>query len=184
MAKTVAPFTETRSPLRILDVACGSGIYGATAAGEREDAHVTFLDWPNVLPKTKAWAERFGVADRASYLAGDMFSVPLAGPYDLATASHIFHHFSREQCVALMRRIAGTLAPEGRIAIHDFIGTDSPAQDPAAALFSVIMLVRTQRGQTYAYGDYQEWLRDAGFDKIELHGIPGLPTRLIVAQVR
>lgn len=170
-------------PLEILDVACGSGIYGATIAGNDPGSRVTFLDWPNVLRSTRGYAERFGVAERAAYLGDDMFQTPLGGPYDVAVASHVFHHFEPERCVALLRKIAAALSPSGRLAIHDFVQTSTSAQEPAAALFSVIMLVRTTRGRVYAYSDYQDMLAQAGFATPELHDIPGLPTRVLVAPV-
>jgi C-methyltransferase len=184
MAAQLAEWAKSRDRLEILDVACGNGIYGATLAGQHQSARVTFLDQANVIPGTRAWAGRLGVADRAAYLEGDMFKVPLAGPYDVALASHVFHHFGPEACVALLRRIAGALKPGGKIAIHDFIVTTRHAQEPAAALFAVIMLVRTRQGRVYSVTDYEALLAEAGFAAPELHDIPGLPTRLIVATRR
>jgi C-methyltransferase len=184
LASILAPWTATRRPLEVLDIACGSGIYGSTVASSHDQAQVTFLDWPNVLETTRQYAERFGVADRNHYLGGDMFQAPLGGPYDLAIASHVFHHFAPDRCVALLERTAGALKPGGRIAIHDFIPTSAdPAQEPVPALFSVIMLVHTRRGRSYALADYEAMLTRAGFGAPELHDIPGLPTRVIVAAV-
>jgi 2-polyprenyl-3-methyl-5-hydroxy-6-metoxy-1,4-benzoquinol methylase len=181
MASVLHPWASQRPTVRILDVACGSGIYGSMLAGEHDGSRVTFLDWSGVLKSTRAYAEQFGVADRADYLEGDMFSVPLGGPYDVALASHVFHHFGPQRCVELLRRLRETLEPNGRIAIHDFIVTTTKAQDPAAALFSVIMLVRTTAGGVYSLHDYQVMFDQAGFGPPELHEIPGLPTRMIVA---
>jgi C-methyltransferase len=184
IAAQLAPWAKSRSKLEILDVACGNGIYGATLAGQFQGARVTFLDQPNVLPGTRAWAERLGVAERAAYLAGNMFAMPLGGPYDLALTSHVFHHFAPEQCVALLRSIAKALKPDGKVAIHDFMVTTSHAQEPAAALFAVIMLIRTRSGRVYSEADYRAFLAEAGFAAPDLHDIPGMPSRLLVAQRR
>lgn len=181
VAAILAPWAATRRPLEILDVACGSGIYGATLAGAHDGSRVAFLDWPSVLKSTRAYAGQFGVDARAHYLSGDMFEIQLGGPYDLALASHVFHHFAPERCVELLRRIAEALKPGGRIAIHDFIVTTTPAQEPAAALFSVIMLVRTKQGRAYTLNDYETMLSQAGFGPPELNDIAGLPTRVLVA---
>lgn len=181
VADVLGPWASTRPSLEILDVACGSGIYGATLAGAHDPSRVTFLDWAPVLKATRSYAEQFGVGQRAGYLEGDMFSVPLGGPYDVALASHVFHHFSPARCVELLARVKESLKPDGRIAVHDFIVTTSSAQEPAAALFSVIMLVRTASGRVYTATDYEEMLGEAGFGSPELHDIPGLPTRVMVA---
>jgi len=181
IAEILRPWSSTRHPLQILDVACGSGIYGALAAGERDDARVDFMDWPTVLTTTRAYAERFGVAQRAGYVEGDMFQIPLGGPYDVALASHVFHHFGPERCVSLLKRIAGSLKPDGRLVIHDFVVTTTKAQEPAAALFAVIMLVRTRGGRVYTLSDFEAMLSEAGFATPELIDLPGLPSRVLVA---
>jgi C-methyltransferase len=183
VAAALAPWTATRDPLEVIDLACGSGVFGATIASGHDHARVTFVDWPTVLARTRTHAERYGVADRASYIEGDMFDVALAGPYDLAVASQLFHHFERGRCVELMRRIAAALKPGGQIAIHDFMRTGNPAHDPQAALFSVIMLVRTAGGQSHTLADHEAMLAEAGFTEPRLHNLPGLPMRLLTASV-
>src|SRR4029079_1414163 len=40
---------DTGQPLRVLDVAAGRGLFGITIAQRHPQAHVTALDWPNVL---------------------------------------------------------------------------------------------------------------------------------------
>ncbi len=40
---------DTGQPLRVLDVAAGHGLFGITIADHYRQAHVTALDWPNVL---------------------------------------------------------------------------------------------------------------------------------------
>jgi C-methyltransferase len=184
VASILGPWASQRSSLRILDVACGSGIYGSTLAAQHDGSRVAFLDWPGVLESTRGYTEHIGVADRADYLDGDMFSAPLGGPYDVALASHVFHHFGPERCVELLARLRQALVPDGRIAIHDFIVTTTSAQEPAAALFSVIMLVRTTAGGVYSLTDYRAMLDEAGFGTAELHQIPGLPSRVLVASPR
>jgi C-methyltransferase len=181
VADVLGPWAAGRESLQILDVACGNGIYGATLAGRYDKARVTFLDWAPVLKKTRDYADQLGVAQRADYLEGDMFSVPLGGPYDVVLTSHVFHHFGPDRCVDLLTRLRKSLKPDGRIAIHDFIVTTSNAQEPAAALFAVIMLVRTTAGRVFSAADYEQMLRDAGFAPPELHEFPGLPSRLLVA---
>ena len=181
VAEILGPWAGARQSLEILDVACGSGIYGATLAGAHDPSHVTFLDWAPVLKSTRNYAEQFGVAQRADYLEGDMFSVPLAGPYDVVLASHVFHHFGPARCVELLEKLRGSLKGDGHIVVHDFIVTTRNAQEPAAALIAVIMLIRTASGRIYSAEDYDEMLREAGFSTPELHEIPGLPTRVMVA---
>src|SRR5262249_13325223 len=40
---------DVGQPLRVLDVAAGHGLFGLTIADRYPKAHITALDWPNVL---------------------------------------------------------------------------------------------------------------------------------------
>jgi SAM-dependent methyltransferase len=183
LAAIMAPWTEGRDPLEILDVACGSGQYSSALAMHNPHARVTMLDWPNVLEIARANAEQAGIGDRVSYLEGDMFEVPLGGPYDLIVTSHVFHHFSEERCAELLKRLAGALEPGGRLAIQDFAAGDAPAaEDPFPRLFSVLMLVWTREGEAYPLSVYGRLLAAAGFGEPEVHRPPGAPSSFIVAE--
>src|SRR6185436_15691404 len=62
-----------RREIRVLDVACGSGLYGLTLARDPR-VELTLLDWPNVLVETRKWALRTGAdASRVRYIEGNLF---------------------------------------------------------------------------------------------------------------
>src|SRR5205807_1124532 len=119
LAAILEPWAGGRKTLEILDVACGGGQYSLAVAAHNDHARVTLLDWPNVLEVTRGHVEELGMADRTSYVEGDMFEVPLGGPYDLIITSHVYHHFSEERCVELLERLAAALQDGGRRAIVD-----------------------------------------------------------------
>jgi C-methyltransferase len=183
LAAILAPWAKDRETLEILDVACGNGKYSMAVAAQNENARITLLDWPNVLEVTRGYVEENGMADRTSYIAGDMFEVPLGGPYDLVITSHVYHHFSEERCVELLKRLADALEPGGRLAIQDFMAGDAPpAEDPFPRLFSVIMLVWTREGEAYPVSAYERMLPAAGFGRPEVFRPPGAPTSFMVAE--
>src|SRR5215208_3534688 len=61
--------------------------------------------------------------------------------------------------LALIQRVAESLAPGGLIAIRDFIR----GVNKGAALFAVNMVVNTESGDTYTEEEYRGWLNAAGF---------------------
>ncbi|MGO9837947.1 MAG: SAM-dependent methyltransferase, partial [Polyangiaceae bacterium] len=171
---------ESRPHVRVLDVAAGSGIYGFTLA-KRPNVELTTLDWPNVLVETRQWAKRLGVDEkRVRYLEGNLFEVGFDGPYDLVVMSHVFHHFDHETCAALMRKVAGAIAPSGRLAIHDFLFDDTLA-NPMGAIFSATMLVSTRRGQAFPESDYKKWLGESGLKYVATHASVGMPSSFVIA---
>lgn len=182
LAELLRDWAGQRERLEILDVACGSGLYALTLAAAHPKARATLLDWANVLEHTKHNVDRLKLHERTSYIEGDVFEVALGGPYDVIIASHIFHHFSEQRCLELMRRLAKALAPHGRLVIHEFVSGQPPAEDPFPYLFSVIMLVWSREGEAYSLETYQRLLREAGFSPPEIHESQGMPSRFLIAE--
>ncbi len=44
-------------------------------------------------------------------------------------------------------------------------------RSPRAARFAIVMLLRTEEGDTYTEEEYQQWLDDAGFDDVVVDDI-------------
>jgi C-methyltransferase len=184
LAQTLAPWADERPGYTVLDIACGGGLYGLHAVRSLPAARLTLLDWGNVLERARENAERLGLGDRTEYIDGDVFEVGLGGPYDLVIASHFFHHFSEEQCLRALRRLAAVLKPGGRIAIHEFAASSpDPAAEPFPRLFSVVMLAWSRQGEAYSVEDYARWLDATGFGAPEVHAAPGMPSRFIIAEL-
>jgi ubiquinone/menaquinone biosynthesis C-methylase UbiE len=167
-------------PAKVLDVASGSGVWGIALAEQAPGVRVTAVDWEGVLPVTRRVAQRHGVADRFTYLAGDIHTVDWGKRYDVATLGHILHGEGRENSRKLLRRVHDALAPGGTIAIAEFV-VDEDRTGPALGLiFAVNMLVNTDAGDTYSYAEMTEWLREAGFENPRTLEAPG-PSPLLLA---
>lgn len=181
LAELLASRVSGASKVRVLDVAAGSGIYGHTLL-RRSNVEVTFLDWPNVLPETRAWGERLGTdAARARYLPGSVFDADLGGAYDVIIASHLYHHFDPPTCQSLTRRLTSALAPGGQLCVHDFVA-GAALENPGATLFSLVMLVWTRAGKAYGQGDYETWMLESGLSRPVAHPLPGMPTSWLITQ--
>lgn len=181
LAELIEPWAGSRDSLDILDVACGSGLFSLTQAARHPKAHATLLDSAEVLDLTKEAIGRLDLAERTSFIAGDAFEVPLAGPYDLIIVSHLFHHFSEERCSTLLSRLGTALKPDGRLVIHEFISGAAPSETPFPYLFSVIMLTSTGQGEAHSLDTYERLLREAGFTSPEVHASQGMPSHFLVA---
>jgi 2-polyprenyl-3-methyl-5-hydroxy-6-metoxy-1,4-benzoquinol methylase len=159
----------------ILDVGCGSGAYGATFARRIPGSKLTLFDQPNVLRTTRRL-----VGVRARYIAGDLFTTPFGGPYDVVIASHIFHHFDRRECAGLARKMAGALKPGGRLVIQEFVPDEGRAKKAQPLLFAVTMLVWSRAGDAYTFREIRGFLREAGLGRISYHPL-GQPGDVIIA---
>jgi SAM-dependent methyltransferase len=151
-------------PCSILDIACGSGMYGATFARKLPGAVLTLFDQPNVLVQTRKLVDV-----PARFVKGDLFRTPFGGPYDLVISSHVLHHFNPADCLRLLRKIAAALKPGGRLVIQEFIPDERRSRNVQALMFAVTMLVWTREGDAYCLSDYRKWLKQAGFRKAAFH---------------
>src|SRR5262249_29957112 len=64
---------DAGQPLRVLDVAAGHGLFGITIAERYPKAHVTALDWANVLAVAQENAKRAGLGGRYALRPGSAF---------------------------------------------------------------------------------------------------------------
>jgi Methyltransferase domain/Dimerisation domain len=112
---------DTGQPLRVLDVAAGHGLFGITIADRYPRAHVTALDWPNVLAIAEENARRAGVAGRYALRPGSAFEEIWGGPFDIVLLTNFLHHFDIPTCEQLAAKAHAALAPGGRALTMDFV---------------------------------------------------------------
>ena len=182
MAETVHDWAATRTPLHILDLACGHGYYGYTLAEQHRHGRVWSVDNPQVLEIAQKHAAKVGVADRVETMPGDMFCMDLGGPYDLVLITNVLHHHTAERATELLRRTAAVTRPGGKVVLVGITTDDGPVRlSPEAHLFSLLMLAWTERGEAHSVGTYEQMLADAGYTSMRLHRQPTIPMRVIVA---
>ena len=62
------------APMKVLDIGSGSGVWGVALAQESRNVRVTAVDWARVIAVTRRIALRHGVADRFTFVEGDILS--------------------------------------------------------------------------------------------------------------
>ena len=166
---------------RVLDVAAGHGMFGIVLAQANRAVRVTALDWPKVVEVAAKNAARMGVGDRYATIAGDAFKVVLQGPYDVILLTNLLHHFSAEQCTALLKRLRAALRPGGRLVTLEFVPNEDRVSPPMSATFSLAMLATTASGDAYTFAELDGMLRAAGFATNKLHQPEDSPQQIIVS---
>jgi len=167
-------------PVRVLDLAAGSGVFGIALAQRSTQVTVTAVDWPNVLEITRKTAAQCGVADRFSYIAGDLDSAEFGKGYNVATLGHILHSEGEVRSRKLLKKTYDAMASGGTIVIAEFL-VDADRRGPLTGLlFDVNMLVHTDAGATYSFEEIRGWLTECGFKDPRAVEAPG-PSPLIFA---
>ncbi len=165
---------------KVLDLGGGSGAYSIAIARAHPDVHCTLFDLPAVVPLARSYVTAAGFADRIHFVPGDLRTDSYGSGFDLVFISAICHMMGPEENKAMLRKVAESLRPGGRVAIQDFILNDDGTGYAAATLFSLNMLVGTKNGSAYSGREYVDWLSETGFVSPRVVEIPG-PTGLVIA---
>jgi 2-polyprenyl-3-methyl-5-hydroxy-6-metoxy-1,4-benzoquinol methylase len=168
-------------PLRVLDVAAGHGVFGITIAERYPRAHVTALDWRNVLAVAQENALRAGLAGRYDLIPGSAFDVDWGAPYDVVLVTNFLHHFDVPACERLAAKAYAALAPGGRALTLDFIPEPDRITPPSTAGFALVMLATTARGDAYTFAEYEAMFASAGFARSEFHALPPTTQQAVVS---
>jgi ubiquinone/menaquinone biosynthesis C-methylase UbiE len=171
---------ETTTPINVLDLAAGSGVWGIALAEASPLVHVTAVDWESVLPVTRRVAEKHDVASQFTFKEGDLLTTDFGTGHHIATLGHIIHSEGENRSRQLLKKLHDTLAPGGTVVIAEFLPNDDRTGPTGALIFACTMLVNTEEGDTFTYNEMAEWLRAAGFENVRELDVPG-PAPLILA---
>ena len=124
-------------------------------------------------------ATKMGVAAHHKALPGDAFKVDWGTGYDIALMTNFLHHFDTPTCTALLKKVAGSLKPGGRVAVLEFVPNEDRVSPPMPASFVMQMLGGTPAGDAYTFGELSAMLEAAGFSTVTSHPLQG-PETLVV----
>ena len=169
-----------KEQVRVIDLAAGSGIWGIAVAQKSPQVRVTAVDWAGMIPTTKRITQKFGARDRFDFIEGDLSEANFGGGYDVATLGHILHSEGEQRSRQLLKKTFRALKSGGTIAIAEWLVNDDRTKPLPSLMFSVQMLVNTEKGDTFSFNEIKKWLEDAGFKKVRKLEAPG-PSPLILA---
>ncbi len=180
-APLVVEAVGARDVTRMLDVGGGSGAYSIAFAGANPELRADILDLPTVAPIAQRHIARAGLSERVKTREGDLRKDDYGSGYNLVFLSAICHMLGPDENLAVLGKCHTALAKGGRVVIQDFILENDKTAPLNAALFSLNMLVGTERGSSYSEKEYSGWLRDAGFSEVRRVRLPG-PTGLMIGR--
>ncbi len=171
----------SKEPIKVLDLAAGSGVWGVAMAQASPRVHVTAVDFEPVLPVTRRTSQRFGLESRFNFVAGNIGDANFGRGYSVAILGHILHSEGAGHSRALLKRVFEALRPGGTIAIAEFLVNAEHTGPPSSLTFAVNMLVHTTDGTTFSFEEIGSWLKSEGFENIRLLDVPA-PSPLILAE--
>lgn len=158
VAREVASVVDTRASSVVVDVGGATGTLLAAVVGANERLRGLLLDLPHVAEDARAALVQAGVGARCEVLAGDFFQRVPEG--DLYLLKQVLHDWNDDQARLLLRNIAASMRPGGRVVIVEMV-IPNDGRPTAAQLMDLNMLVLVP-GQERTQAEYGALLADAG----------------------
>jgi ubiquinone/menaquinone biosynthesis C-methylase UbiE len=175
---------DTMPEVKVLDIAAGHGAFGLAIARRNPRAEIVAVDWAPVLAVALENARAAGADARYGTVAGDAFTVDYGHGYHIALLTNFLHHFDEATCTGLLGTVRRALAPEGRVAILEFVPNPDRISPPTAAAFSMMMLGGTPYGDAYTFDQLRHMLESAGFVDVAQTPLPMSPETLVTGRAR
>ncbi|WP_128477351.1 class I SAM-dependent methyltransferase [Halorussus pelagicus] len=157
---------------RVLDAGGGPGVFAKEFV--RRGFDVTLIDRPEVIDIDRRFLEH----EPIELVAGDVTEDLPDDEFDLVFCSRVAHGLSPDENRQFLANAYDALEPDGAVVLTDRVR--GRADD--AALFGAHMLAQTAAGDTYTEDQFRAWLRDAGFEDVEVRDVPGLDRQVIAGR--
>ena len=166
IAPSIAASVNLENRRHLLDLGGGPGTHAIHFCLANPRLKATIYDRTTTEPFARKTTEKFGVADRVDFIAGDLNADPIKGTFDVAWLAQRLHSNSKTECRTLIEKTVQALEAGGLILIHDFFLNDSLDGPLFPALFSMNMLLNNQ-GRSYSEKEISTMMRQAGARDIQ-----------------
>jgi len=157
---------DLSSKHHLLDLGGGPGTYAIHFCLHNPGLKATVFDLPTTRPFAEKTIEKFQLADRVGFMAGNYVEDEIDGKYDVAWLSHILHGEGPQTGRQIIQKTVSAMQPGATIIVHEFI-LDNTMDGPLfPALFSLNMLLGTSSGQSYSESQIMDMLSGAGVKNI------------------
>ena len=171
--KILAGNLDLSAARHLLDVGGGDGSNVIELAGRAPRLHATVLDSATVCATARKNFEAAGLSDRLHTSPGDCFTDPFPPGVDAILLAHFLTIWSESENRTLLRKCYESLPAGGCVVVFNMMQRDEEDGPLSAAMGSPYFLtIATGRGMLYTWHEYEQWIRDAGFDSVKRLALP------------
>jgi len=166
-AREVAVMLNLSEATRMLDVGGGSGAFSFEFIRKNSKMKAVIFDLPSIVPISQKYIDREGFSGSVTTMSGDYLKDGFGKGFDLVLLSAVIHINSPEENVSLIKRCVEAMDSGGQLVILDHIMNDERTVPEVGAIFTLNMLVGTEKGDTYTENEIKTWMKDAGLNEIQ-----------------
>ena len=189
-AAQVLDVGKSRRGLRILELGCGSAVFGVTLAHRDPESVLHLLDRSIELKRAQKTVDSVELQSRTQFFEASDWTQLTDNEdigdqqFDLILLAGLIHRLSKEQLVTVLGQLRNIAQPGCELAIIDvFPGQENG--DIQRAVFELELGLRTSCGQLHDPKELEAALKDAGFVSVQYAHLPSLPCfwGLLLAEV-
>ncbi|MBU1169706.1 MAG: methyltransferase [Proteobacteria bacterium] len=186
MAPALAEALDLSEKTRLLDFGGGPGTFAIHFCKRNPQLLATVFDLPTTRTFAEKTIERFGLSNRIDFQEGSFTDrqISLRHSYDVAFLSHVIHAEGPEGAEQIIKHAVSALKPGGSLYIHEFILDNTMASPLFPALFSINMLVGTEKGQAYSEQQLISMMKKQGIRDISRLDYTGPSTSGILGGIK
>ena len=156
--RTLARKVDLSAARTLLDVGGGTGAMTISLCKAYENLHATIIDFPNVSEIGWRFISEAGLVDRVRYIPGNAVEVQWPGNQDAILMSYLMSGVPGDDVSALLQNAYDSLAPGGKLLVHDFMVEEDRRGPALAALWQLQHMAFTPDARSLSVG----WLTEAG----------------------
>ncbi len=157
----------------LLDLGGGPGFFAIAFAEKYPALKATVFDTPETQPIANKFINASSASSKINFIGGDFLKDDFGNNYDVILLSSVLHIYGPDENENLLKRVYQSLKRGGRVIIRDFFLNRKKTSPLIGALFAVNMLINTDNGNAYSYGEMINWLKNAGFTGMKKRSLEG-----------
>ena len=134
-------------------------------------------DLAAVGPIFEEYVASFGLADRLTFIPGDMNEGPLPSA-DVISFGHVMHGYNEKTRRGLIAKAYDAVPPGGAVIIYDAMLAPGRRHHYMSLLSSLNIMLETREGFEATLDQCADWLRSAGFRDVTSRHLIG-PTSMV-----
>jgi SAM-dependent methyltransferase len=164
-----AALVPAEAPRRLVDVAGGHGGFAMAMCRRHPGLEATVLDLPPSAAVGRKIVAEQGFTDRVAFREGDVFELGLGEGLDVVSIFNLIHHLPEARDRQLCRMAREALRPGGVLVIGDSARPEPGDRLSPHGAVSSLLFYAWSHSRNFSPSEVGAWLREAGFEDIEVH---------------
>lgn len=180
--RSLARIVDLTGAQSLLDVGGGTGAMSISLCNAYEHLNSTIIDFPNVAEIGWRFVSEANLVDRVRYIPGNAIEVQWPSNQDAILMSYLMSGVPEDAVETLLGNAFTSLAPGGKLMVHDFMVGDDRRGPALAALWQLQHMAFTPDARSLSTGWLTRMGQEIGFQPTQTCNLIPAMTKLVVLE--